>query len=93
VKRGACSRLLPRPLGEGWGEGLKAAHPETPWCRVAGFRDILIHDYVRVGPDEVWNIIEHDLLDLKRKIEAILQELKDECTNTAEGEDTSNLKQ
>lgn len=54
---------------------LRRAHPDVPWRRVAGFRDVLIHDYMRVDLDEVWNIVEHDLPNLKRKIEAILREL------------------
>ncbi|MFQ5882292.1 MAG: DUF86 domain-containing protein [Candidatus Methylomirabilales bacterium] len=29
-------------------EGLRHAHPEVPWHRIAGFRDVLIHDYMRV---------------------------------------------
>ena len=32
---------------------LRRAHPEVPWREVAGFRDVLIHDYLRVDVDEV----------------------------------------
>lgn len=35
-----------------------AAHPQIPWRRMAGFRDILIHAYDRVDVEEIWNIIE-----------------------------------
>ena len=53
----------------------KQAHPNVPWRRVAGFRDVLIHDYLGVDLNEVRGIVERNLSDLKRKIEAILQEL------------------
>ena len=41
-------------------EPLRADHPELPWRRIAGFRDVLIHGYDRVRPDEVWNVVEHE---------------------------------
>jgi len=35
-------------------EELKAAHPEIPWADLAGFRDVLIHQYFRVDLAIVW---------------------------------------
>ena len=55
--------------------GLVQTHPDVPLRQIAGLRDVLIHDYIGVDLDEVWSIIEQDLSDLKRKVEAILQEL------------------
>lgn len=34
-------------------------------------RDILVHDYLGVDLDEVWNTITHDLLILKKEIEKL----------------------
>ncbi len=36
-------------------------HPEIPWKKVAGFRDVVVHDYFRVDPQEVWRILQEDL--------------------------------
>jgi hypothetical protein len=53
---------------------LKSASPEIPWERLVNLEAMLGLDDLR-GADEVWNILEHDLPDLKCKIEAILKEL------------------
>jgi uncharacterized protein with HEPN domain len=57
-------------------QGLKQAHPNVPWRQMAGFRDVLIHDYFGIDPDEVWGVVQTNLLDLKREIELILQEME-----------------
>jgi uncharacterized protein with HEPN domain len=54
---------------------LRESYPNVPWKRIAGLRDVLIHDYVRVDPEEVWRVVEQNLPDLKTNITAILQEL------------------
>jgi uncharacterized protein with HEPN domain len=32
-------------------------HPDIPWSRVAGLRDIIAHHYERIDLDVVWNVI------------------------------------
>lgn len=54
---------------------LRQQYPEIPWRRIAGFRDVLIHDYMGIDLDEVWDVVERNLPDLKGKVEVILQEL------------------
>lgn len=55
-------------------QDLRQRYPNVPWKNIAGFRDVLIHDYVRVDYDDVWGIIERDLTDLKTNIQIIIQE-------------------
>jgi uncharacterized protein with HEPN domain len=53
---------------------LKNAYPDVAWKQIAGLRDILIHDYLKVNLNRVWGIIEQDLLQLKQTVEALLQQ-------------------
>ena len=55
-------------------DGLKAAHPEVEWYKIAGFRNVLVHDYLGVDLERVWLIVERDLPDLKRAVQAMLGE-------------------
>ncbi|MGG6270478.1 HepT-like ribonuclease domain-containing protein [Leptolyngbya sp. AN03gr2] len=52
---------------------IKQAYPNVPWRRMAGFRDVLVHDYLRVDFNIVWEIIEMELPNLKPQILEILQ--------------------
>lgn len=54
---------------------LRAKHAEIDWRSIASFRNVAVHDYLGIDLKQVWDIVERDLPDLKRKIEAILKEL------------------
>jgi uncharacterized protein with HEPN domain len=36
--------------------GLRQQHPEIPWSKMAGMRDVLIHNYMGVDLKTVWKV-------------------------------------
>ena len=59
-------------------DNFREEHPEVPWKKIAGLRDIIIHTYFNIDLDVTWNIIKKDIPDLKEKIMKIRTELEDE---------------
>jgi uncharacterized protein with HEPN domain len=53
---------------------VRCRHSQIPWKRIAGLRDVLIHDYLGVDISLVWQITQTYLPDLKHQVEAILKE-------------------
>jgi len=49
-------------------DAFKKQHPKVDWRALAGFRNVLVHDYLGVDKDRVWQIVEHDLPELKRNL-------------------------
>ena len=56
-------------------EDYRGRHPEIPWRELAGFRDVLIHQYEGVSLPEVWQVVEEHLPRLRTSIAALLPPL------------------
>jgi uncharacterized protein with HEPN domain len=56
-------------------ESIRTQAPEIPWKRLAGFRDVLIHQYEGVDLKEVWKRVSEDLPPLVRSLEILLRKL------------------
>ena len=54
---------------------LKEVHSGVNWRNIAAFRNVVVHDYLGMDLNQIWDIVEKDLPDLKRQIEAILRGL------------------
>jgi uncharacterized protein with HEPN domain len=46
-------------------DDVRDTHREIPWKKIAGLRDILIHEYFGVNMNIVWDVIENKLQQLK----------------------------
>jgi len=51
---------------------LQAKHPEIPWADLAGFRDVLIHQYFRVDLEIVWALIDRRVAGLRAEVARLI---------------------
>lgn len=54
---------------------IRDQHPEFPWAKIIGMRNILTHNYFEIDLDIVWLAVEQELPNLKQAISAILRSL------------------
>ena len=47
---------------------LKERFDGIPWREIAGFRNVIVHDYLGLNMKRIWEIVERDLPDLERQL-------------------------
>ncbi len=50
----------------------KSTHPEIEWIRIGAFRNVLVHNYLGIDLELLWEIIERDVPELKRAVAELL---------------------
>lgn len=59
----ACNKLSPE---------FKEEFAFIPWSKIVGMRNILIHDYMGVDKEIIWDTSQNDLPEFKKQIEEII---------------------
>lgn len=54
----------------------RAKHPDIPWLKIAGLRNVLAHEYFGVNLIRVWGTVQKDLPVLKEQLKKILVDEK-----------------
>ena len=55
----------------------KRQYPDIPWQNMAGFRNVIVHDYLGIKLERVWEIVEVDLHSLKTALAHAMAEKKE----------------
>lgn len=50
------------------------SHPNTPWKKVKGMRNYIVHEYFQIDDIVVWEVATKSLVELKEQISQYLEE-------------------
>lgn len=53
-------------------QDFRDTHPEIPWKAIIGMRSKVVHDYLNVDEDVVWDTVKNDLAPLVLELEKLL---------------------
>lgn len=55
-------------------DDLCSRYPAIPWRQIAGLRNVLAHQYLGVDLPLVWQVVEHQLAELRAAVESDLSD-------------------
>lgn len=56
-------------------------HPQTEWRKIAGFRDIAVHEYFGIDQEILWDILQNEVPSLLSRIKIILSQEEQESNS------------
>ena len=71
----AASRYWIQTIGEAASRvstTFQTAHPEIAWRAIIGMRNRIVHDYLGIDDDVVWEVITRNIPDLITQLEALI---------------------
>ena len=55
-------------------EETRQKYPQIKWRKIAGFRDIVAHEYFGIDDETVWDIVENEVPALLAIVKTMLEE-------------------
>ena len=55
-------------------EETRITYPNVKWRKIAGFRDIVAHEYFGVNEETVWDIVKNQVPDLLEIVKTMLED-------------------
>lgn len=55
-------------------EEMRKKYPNVKWRKIAGFRDIVAHEYFGINDETVWDIVENEIPALLEIVQSMLGE-------------------
>lgn len=52
---------------------LKTQYGNVKWKKIAGLRDIVIHEYFGIDEDIIWDVVQNKISELKPEIDIIIK--------------------
>jgi len=56
-------------------EDFRNKYPQIPWKKIAGLRDVLIHEYFGVNLRRAWKVAKEDIFTLKQELLKVRKDL------------------
>jgi uncharacterized protein with HEPN domain len=50
-------------------------YPDVEWKKMAGLRDIVVHDYFGIDEDIIWDVVSVRIPELKRHLDLVSDEI------------------
>ncbi|HKP76366.1 MAG TPA: DUF86 domain-containing protein [Longimicrobiaceae bacterium] len=50
----------------------RSAHPEIPWRKIVGLRNVVTHQYDRINLEEIWTVATQDVPGVLAQLEPLL---------------------
>ncbi|MDE0626178.1 MAG: DUF86 domain-containing protein [Bryobacterales bacterium] len=59
---------------------VRATEPDVPWRAIAGFRNVIVHDYLGIDLEAIWSVVERDLPGLAAAVDRMVRGIEQGTT-------------